>query len=105
MAQKEGARPFRVAVVGLPSSSPNTNGAGKSCLCNRFTHRAEDDFSYNHSSVLNHEDFTGQFIVYTTLAHVVIIVGEVAHGAKKDAEEMLNTWFLQYHTRSRECMV
>ena len=60
MAQKDGAKPFRVAVVGLPSSSPNSNsGAGKSCLCNRFTRSGEDDYSSNHSSVLNHEDFNG----------------------------------------------
>ena len=58
MAQKEGAKPFRVAVVGLPSSS-SSQGAGKSCLCNRFTHSGEDQFSTNHTSVLNHEDFTG----------------------------------------------
>ena len=68
MAQKEGAKPFRVAVVGLPSCSPHSNhGAGKSCLCNRFTNSAEDEFSANHSSVLNHEDFTGQFVVYNIL--------------------------------------
>ena len=73
MAQKEGLKPFRVAVVGLPSCSPNSNsGAGKSCLCNRFAHNAEDEFSTSHSSVLNHEDFTGQFIEYTIVVYVIL---------------------------------
>lgn len=63
MAQKDSIKPLRVAVVGLPSSTQGLNqGAGKSCLCNRFTRSDEDNFSINHSSVLNHEDFTGEFM-------------------------------------------
>ena len=72
MAQKHRVKPFRVAVVGLPTSSSNCNsGAGKSCLCNRFTRRGEGNYSSNHTSVLSHEDFTGWFFVRTNVVYRV----------------------------------
>ena len=49
-----------VAVCGLTSSSyPGLSGqgAGKSCLCNRFVRPKKDDLKLNHHSVLNHSDF------------------------------------------------
>ena len=49
-----------VAVCGLTSSSyPGLSGqgAGKSCLCNRFVRPKMDDLKLNHPSVLNHSEF------------------------------------------------
>jgi len=51
---------IRVAVCGLTSSSyPGLSGqgAGKSCLCNRFVRPKKDDLKLNHTSVLNHSEF------------------------------------------------
>lgn len=50
----------RIAVCGLTSSSfsgMSGQGAGKSCLCNRFVRPKRDDLCLNHTSLLNHSDF------------------------------------------------
>ena len=49
-----------VAVCGLTSSSfpgMSGQGAGKSCLCNRFVRPKRDDLCLNHSSIMTNSDF------------------------------------------------
>lgn len=59
------ASTIHVAVCGLTSASFSGltgQGAGKSCLCNRFVRPKMDDFRDNHPSVLNHSDFGSNVI-------------------------------------------
>ena len=58
----------RVAVCGLTSSSfpgMSGQGAGKSCLCNRFVRPKRDDLCLNHSSILTNSDY-GSSVVNNT---------------------------------------
>ena len=60
MASQRRPSTICVAVCGLTSSSyPGLSGqgAGKSCLCNRFVHPKKDDLRLNHHSVLNRSEF------------------------------------------------
>ena len=59
---------IRVAVCGLISSSYSGlsgQGAGKSCLCNRFVQSSQDKFNQTHNSVLNLSEFGSNVINYT----------------------------------------
>ena len=56
---------MRVAVCGLTSCSFNGllgQGAGKSCLCNRFIQTTHDKFNKDHTSVLNLSEFGSNVI-------------------------------------------
>ena len=56
---------IRVAVCGLTSSSFNGltgQGAGKSCLCNRFIEPTHDKLYCEHHSVLNLSEFGSNVI-------------------------------------------
>ena len=56
---------FRVAVCGLTSSSFNGmqgQGAGKSCLCNRFMQGSHDKFTKDHTSVVNLSEYGSNVI-------------------------------------------
>ena len=56
---------IRVGVCGLTSSSFNGlhgQGAGKSCLCNRFIQVTQDRFNKEHTSVLNLSEFGSNVI-------------------------------------------
>ncbi len=67
MASSKGSKMavIRVAVCGLTSSSFNGlqgQGAGKSCLCNRFVQGTHDKFTKDHTSVVNLSDFGSNVI-------------------------------------------
>ena len=59
------SRTIRVAVCGLTSSTfagLSGQGAGKSCLCNRFIRPKKDDLHLEQTSVLNHSEFGSNII-------------------------------------------
>lgn len=65
MSSKGKVSTIRVAVCGLISSSYNGlsgQGAGKSCLCNRFIQSTHDKLNHNHNSVLNLSEFGSNVI-------------------------------------------
>lgn len=59
------SKTIRVAVCGLTSSTfagLSGQGAGKSCLCNRFIRPKRDDLHLDQTSVLNHSEFGSNII-------------------------------------------
>ncbi len=65
MASREKVSTIRVAVCGPISASYSGlsgQGAGKSCLCNRFVQSTHDKFHPEHRSILSCSEFVGDVI-------------------------------------------
>ncbi|CAL4130403.1 unnamed protein product, partial [Meganyctiphanes norvegica] len=60
----ENLRQIVVSVVGVSGGEKEkgVTGLGKSCLCNRFTRRAADQYHVDHISVLSQTDFSGRVV-------------------------------------------
>ena len=64
MAKKQEGRVFHISVVGFSGTEKDkgVEGIGKSCFCNRFVRPLQDDYRFDHISVLSQSDFSGRVV-------------------------------------------
>ena len=95
---------MRVAVCGLTSSSFNGlqgQGAGKSCLCNRFFQETHDKFTKDHTSVINLSEFGSNVINNTHFLYWGEKVASLEDG--QDVKFQVSGWPLLGDGRGLVC--